>query len=106
MLDVDHIDELDEVLVFLRRQWFGEAVGRHVGGRDPSSGNCSPLNLLPEPTTMNIYMFQTRHKPWYVGLYEAERLFVVAVNDHWLLSIKLNTVEESCPPYHLPGRFR
>ena len=57
MLNVNYIDELDEVLVFLWRQWFGEAVGWYVSGRDLSSSNYSLLNLLFKLITMNIYIF-------------------------------------------------
>ena len=54
---------------------------------------------------MDIYVLQTRHKPWCFCFHEAEPLLIVAVYDRLLFNIKLNAVKKSFPPKRLPGRF-
>ena len=42
---------------------------------------------------MDIYVLQTRHKPWCFCVHEAERLLIVAVYGRLLFWIKLNGVD-------------
>ena len=91
--------------MFLSREGLGQSISGHEGSREPISSDVLVLNLLPQPATMNIYVFQTRYQSWNLSIHKAQRLSIIVIDDQWLLSIELNSGEKSFPPERLPGRF-
>ncbi len=56
--NVDHVDESDQVLLLLIRQWFGKTMCWHFRGGDPWGGDPFCLHFLRQPTIMGVDMLQ------------------------------------------------
>ena len=95
MLDVDHINHLDEIVMFLNGERFCQSVSDHFGRRLPFDVDIPLGNLLAHPRLLNIDVLELGDELRGVLDQEPNCLKIIARCGKVLIDIKVDVIEES-----------
>ena len=96
----DKVEDVNELLVSLYRERFGEAVRRHLGSGNPTDTDMPLFYFLAKPMVMDINVFQLCPKRRLFSLQYGDCLHVVAKYRcvAIFLEIQPYVFEQSPPP--------